>query len=805
MKLKTNNDFPFFLNLFLITLTTMLTELLLTRIFSATMWHHFAFLSVSVAMFGMTIGAVIVQHFKDHFTSENAKERSINYSILFSISIPLSFIAHLTIKVDFAFNFMSLFSTFFFFLIIALPFILSGIIVSVALTRYKASVSKLYFWDLAGAAAACITVIPLLNKLDAPSLIVCLGAFSAAGALILNLWKTPSKHQSGIWKTASAVLIIIALIFFAIVNHSQRLIVVNWFKGTLEKKLEYEKWNPYSRISVQPGSKVPFGWGINRDLIKGIHIEQKRLYIDSNSLTVLTKFDGDFNTVSFLAMDVSNIGHFLKAGGDLAIIGAGGGRDILSALLFNYKNIYAIEINDAIIDILKNKYADYIGHLDKYTQVHLINDEARSWIMSSRKKFDMIQVSFIDTWAATSAGAFAMTENSLYTVNGWKKFLLKLNNGGVLSFTRWAEGDYSPESLRLVALAVETLRQSGIKNPQQHIIYVRSYAEENASSNPCGTILVSNTPFTDKQVTVIKDAAGQYGLKVIIDPGNVELKSFEPLFNDNYKKYLAEYPLNIAAPTDDKPYFFNFLKLKDAFFSKSVKSIDINTKAKHAAIYILGNLLLVVTAASIFFILLPILYTHKRNKGTSVKTVPTTLFFAAIGCAYMLIEISQLSRLTVYLGHPIYGLAVALFLLLLSSSIGAFWSDSFLKNSKERRKKINLIFGSLLTGLLLYAVLTPMIIDKTDGLNNPLRILISAFLLVPIGFLMGVPFPLAMTMARERKDSSTALYWGINGATSVMSSVLAVAISIQFGITAAFVTGAVFYLLAFICYRFMKD
>jgi len=403
------SDSVIFICLFLVTFSTLLVELLLTRIFSATMWHHFAFLSVSVAMFGMTIGAMIVQYIKNYFSTENARERMMNYSILFAISIPLSFIAHLTIRVDFAFNFMALFSTFFFFVIIAVPFIISGIIVSLALTRYKASISKLYFWDLAGAALACIIIIPLLNSLDAPSLMILTGIFPLIGSLIIALNKASETKESAFKKPVAAIIIILLLVVFAFYNHSNRLVAISWFKGKLEKNLEYEKWNSYSRISIFPSGPKPFGWGINRDKIRGMKAEQKRLYIDSNSLTVLTKFDGDFNSVAYLALDISNLGHYLKAGGDIAIIGAGGGRDILSALLFSYKNIYAIEINSAIIDLLKNKYAEYTGNLQKYPQVKLINDEARSWIMRSDKKFDLIQVSFIDTWAATSAGAFGLT------------------------------------------------------------------------------------------------------------------------------------------------------------------------------------------------------------------------------------------------------------------------------------------------------------------------------------------------------------------------------------------------------------
>jgi hypothetical protein len=358
--------------------------------------------------------------------------------------------------------------------------------------------------------------------------------------------------------------------------------------------------------------------------------------------------------------------------------------------------------------------------------------------------------------------------------------------------------------MRLVILAIETLKQSGISDPQKHILFARSYTDIRSSSNPCGTILVSNTPFTKEQIETIRRAANQNGFSLIVEPEKVSLHSYQQLFTGDYKAYLEKSPLNLAAPTDDKPYFFNFLKIKDVLFSSGLKNIDINTKAKHAAIYILGNLLIVVMIISIFFIILPLIYTHGRKSSASVKAIPTTLFFASIGFAFMLIEISQLSRLTNYLGHPIYGLAVALFLMLLSSSLGAYWSDGFMQDRKARPRKMNLIFGSLILILALFALLTPIIIDKTDALQTPYRILISGLIIIPMGFLMGVPFPFGMTIAKERKDSPTALYWGINGAASVTSSVLAVAISIQFGITAAFLTGAFFYIAAYICYLFMK-
>src|SRR6185295_11229342 len=180
---------------------------------------------------------------------------------------------------------------------------------------------------------------------------------------------------------------------------------------------------------------------------------------------------GDPEAVSHLKYDVTNVAHYLRPNSRVVVVGTGGGRDVLSALLFNQRQVTGVEINESIIDLVNRRFGDFTGHLDRDPRVQFVNDEARSYIARSPDRYDLIQISLIDTWAATAAGAFVLSENSLYTLEAWQTFLNHLEPNGVLTFSRW----YFPlpgQVYRLTSIATAALMDLGIKQPRDHIIVV---------------------------------------------------------------------------------------------------------------------------------------------------------------------------------------------------------------------------------------------------------------------------------------------------------------------------------------------
>jgi hypothetical protein len=214
---------------------------------------------------------------------------------------------------------------------------------------------------------------------------------------------------------------------------------VFWAKGAQQTGTLFERWNTYSRVRVTAlGESIPFGWGFSR--APDSKIEQNYLDIDADAATVITRHTGDIGKFAYLKNDVINSAYLVQKPAEVAVVGVGGGRDILSALYFGARKIHGIEINPAIFEVLTDKFADFSGHLDRQPGVSMVNAEARSYINHSADRYDLVQISLIDTWAATAAGGLTLTENRLYTVEAWGDFYRALKPGGLLSRLRSRSG-----------------------------------------------------------------------------------------------------------------------------------------------------------------------------------------------------------------------------------------------------------------------------------------------------------------------------------------------------------------------------
>jgi hypothetical protein len=784
-----------YVGLFLVTLATIMYEVALTRIFSVTMWYHFAFVAISVAMFGMTVGALIV-YLRPAWVPPGRVSDGLGASaLMFGVAIVLSLLTQLAVPFAPALSLLGFYSVVFTYVVVAIPFVFSGVCVTLALTRFPRQLPTLYGVDLLGAAAGCGLVIVALDVTDGPTTVVAtaLIACAAAGAFL--------SATDGVRLRATALAAVTLLAAFVAVNSLRivdqtSLLRVEWVKGAREPRPLFEKWNSFSRVTVSGDPtrpSPPKGWGLSATYPPDRGVPQLALLIDASAGTVLTGFDGRLETVEHLKYDVTNLPHWLRHDARVLVVGTGGGRDVLSALAFGQREVVGVEINGAILDVVNAHFGAFTGRLDRDPRVTFVNDEARSYIARQRQPFDILQISLIDTWAATGAGAFVLSEHSLYTTEAWGLFLQRLTPRGLLSVSRYYFDPRPDEMYRVVSLAVTALAQRGITRPREHLAIVLHATGADGRRAPLGvaTLLVSPSPLSAGDVDVLEDLARRLRFDVVLSPRRAANETFEALTSgQDLGAFHAQFPVNIAAPTDNSPFFFHTLRLGD-IFDGALWRAGLGSDASNVqAVWVIGVLLLTVVGLTVLCVVVPLVLTADR-RGLA-GTTPLFVFFAGIGFGFMLVEISQMQRLIVFLGHPTYGLSVVLFAMLASSGVGSLVAGRF----DARGTRVVLPVVALIAALTVFGMATPLATRAFEAATTVTRIGVAIGLLLPIGFLMGMAFPLGMRTATSRAPALAPWLWGINGATSVCASVVAVAIALHWGIAASFWTGVACYVAA---------
>ena len=416
-------------------------------------------------------------------------------------------------------------------------------------------------------------------------------------------------------------------------------------------------------------------------------------------------------------------------------------------------------------------------------------DEARSWFARTNRSFDIIQMSLIDTWAATGAGAFTLSENGLYTVEAWRIFLERLTPNGIFTVSRWYAPGEVNETGRMVSLAVATLQSLGVAAPKQHIFM--------GSSGSVATIVLSRSPLSEEALNGLRRAAATYDFSILLDPQET---AASPLLEsivsapdrDALQRATEISYLDLSAPTDARPFFFNQLRLGRIFDQ------DPFAAATRAGVYG-GNLSATLTLAILILIsavlvaatiVIPLRTTV--NSAATTLTVAGTAYFALIGVGFMMAEIALLQRISVFLGHPVYALSVVLFSLILSTGLGSLLSEKYPLNSRLR-----LMVWPVLTSLYLFALPAwlPEALLRVESAGLLLRAGLAVLVLAPAGFLMGFGFPTGMRLVSAVDERPTPWFWGINGAAGVLAASVAVLTSIEFGIDTTLRIGALCYLL----------
>lgn len=791
------NSSRFYIGVFLVTSSTLMLQLAQTRILSVVLWYHLAFFVISIAMFGLTAGAVWVYLRKDRFTAETLPRDLARSASAMAVATAVSLAVQMTLApvflptLTFAVVWLELA------LVISAPFFFSGIVISLALTRSPFPVGRVYGVDMLGAAAGCPGAVLLLSTTDGPSAVLFVAAVTAIAAMFFAR-SASGKAPAGetFWERVVSRPGRLALILLAVAlsnaatSHGLRPLYV---KDALERRQEgflFEEWNSFSRVTaISARGKSLYGQAPKARKVK--EADLRVLTIDGRASTPMYHFSGDVSAVDFLKLDVTNLAYYLPHRGRAAVIGVGGGRDVLSAWVFGRRDVTGVEINPIFVKLLEDDpdFAAYAG-LKDLDGVRLVVDEARSWFARSDETFDVLQMSMIDTWASTGAGAFTLSENGLYTMEAWDVFLRRLKTGGVFTVSRWYAAGEVNETGRMVSLAAATLMRRGVAKPGRHIFV--------ASTPRVATLILSPSPFSGEDLKALERACEDLGYEILVSPGRTpqsailgEIVAASSL--EDLERRLAGQSLDLSPPTDDRPFFFNQLP-----FYRPLQVLRLATGSRPAGV-VAGNLqaaatLLVILAVSLALVLATIVLPLRSAIRSSRKdlVVAGTGYFLLIGFGFMAFEIGLLQRMSVFLGHPVYSLAVVLFSIILTTGLGSLISEKLVLDTWGRR-----IGWSALTGGYLLSI--PLWWSKVflafDSSPLWLRIALCVVVILPIGLLLGFGFPTGMRMISAIDNRPTPWFWGINGAAGVLGSSLGLALSIAWGINATVIFAGVCYLL----------
>jgi hypothetical protein len=544
--------------------------------------------------------------------------------------------------------------------------------------------------------------------------------------------------------------------------------------------IDTARWNSHSFIVIQrPHLSAPFYWGAGA-LAPPAPVEQAWMVIDGEAATALTAWNGDPDALDWVRHDVTSAPQHLRRG-QAAVIGVGGGRDVLSALWAGNRRVVGVEINSVLVDTLARTHRRFAGLAD-HPAVTFVHDEARSFFTRTSDRFDVLQMSLIDTWAATGAGAFTLTENGLYTREAWRVFLGALTPSGIFSVSRWFNPSNLSESTRLLALGVAALLDRGVAEPAAHLVLL--------SRGHVATLMTAPAAFTAADRAAIEALAAAEGFDPIVTPwASSPIDQLRRIAASRSQAELdaavADPELDFSPPTDARPFFFNLLKLSgisDRLPRETIAWGNLGATMTLAA-------LVVIAAGLVAAIILWPLARAGRPAMPGGAFAAALLYFAIIGCGFMFVQIPFLQRFSVLLGHPTYTFSIVLASMIFFTGAGSFVSDRLRLDGRLPM----LLPVAIAAALVVIQWGIGPAIAASAGESLPGRTLTVLAFTAPLSLLLGGAFPIGMRLVGRLAPSATAWMWGVNGACGVMASTLAVAVSMWVGIDANLMLAAALY------------
>ncbi len=768
--------------LMLTAMAVLVLQVALTRLLSVAMWYHFAFVAISLAMLGLAVGGLVLYLVPSLMRAVPRLLPLACHATSLSTIAALLYVINTSIDARSGGAFGD--SVVAFYLVTLVPFFTSGFVVSAVLSYGARQITTLYLFDLVGAGIGCIVVIGLLETLGAPGAVVVAALMFSLAALLFR--------RSGVGRSALDGVMCLALVALLVLQVATGVFEPSSMHGRSdadvarsEVKLA-ERWNSHSRVVATQ-----------------ISDSTVQINIDGHATTPCQRIDGLATRENVIAQAPDMVLRptalpylVLPDSPSVVIVGPGGGPDVLAAIAQN-ATVTGVELNGIIYEMMtEGVLAEWSGHLYTAPGVTMVHDEARSWLRRSERKFDLIQTVQVDTWAATSAGAFALAENALYTVEAFEESFDHLTDEGIVSINRW-HPEPARESLRLLVLIDEVMRRRAIAEPERHLVVLLDHIDRSRNAAQA-LVFWARSPFTDQQLArldaiVTRSAKRDGKLEKAVWPGEQLDNELSRFFRSSDKAgFIAAYPYDISATTDDRPFFFNTLRVTDMFSATEA------TLANEQAVEVLLTVLFTVAILATLSLLVPFIVAQvtgraERGWGTIVRLT----YFCGLGFGFMLVEIPLLQRFGLYLGHPTYALSTILASLLVGAGLGSLAAGRLWGNDPARGMRVALIAVVILVAAMGFG-LAPLL-HSTLLWSIGERIALTVALVGPLGFVLGMPFPLGVSALSERRAPLVPWAWAMNGATSVLASVLAVVIGMHGGFTVASVIGAGGYLVCLAC------
>ena len=755
----------------------LLLELSVTRLFSALMFYHFGFMAISLAMFGLGASGLFLFSNRARLP-ETGMNRYVALScIAAGAGTVLAIALALRIPISLGYSLANIRHLFGIYLLLLIPFFSAGLAISMILYFRSADASRLYAWDLTGAAIGALATVPILNLLGGVD--ACLAASVLfAGAAVTVASPLKSRVRWGAWVAVAGTAV------FLVADATQHVLPLRYLKGQVRRETVFEKWNALSFITV---SKIPgqadmalieidgdAGTYILRDPLHQIGAQQLRDAVAPGW--------------------ASSIPNALAGSGRVLVIGPGGGMDVNFALAWGARHVDAVELNPIIShEIMSERYRDFSGGLYQRPDVSLIVDEGRSFVRRSDSRYDLIQLTLVDTWAASAAGAFSLSENHLYTTEAFCDYINHLADDGVLAVTRWIFAK-PRETLRLMTTAFAAAQRLGITDPAQHIAIAAVTLP--GTQLELASFMFKRSALTTRDIDVIKSRVAMGSGRMVYSPFEKSGNAFDACAQaGNTDQFTSTYEYAIAPTTDDRPFFFNVVRAAQL---GRIMTLEPESRKNNLGILNLLAVAIISLVLVVIFFIGPLVFS---KQGRVVWRTPGGFrdlsYFVAIGLGFILIEIALMQKFVLYLGHPIYALVVVLASLLVSAGAGSLYTQRV--NLKSAAHHQRWLFGGILGLSIVELLLLPLIFQTTLASPLPVRIAVSLIALAPLGFLLGQPFPLGLKRLDRVNRPIIPWAWGLNCAASVLGSVAAICLAMIWGYSVVIVIGAVCYAAAWGC------
>ncbi|MCX6163315.1 MAG: hypothetical protein NTU73_00365 [Ignavibacteriae bacterium] len=778
----------YFAGIFLISLATLLLEFTMTRVLSVSLWYHFAFMIISVALLGFGVSGVVFTMSKKLREYKTEKLLTI-LSMCFGASVIVCFLIMNLIPFD-PFSLFSDSVQFFYlpiyYLLITIPFFFSGLIISILLSKFKSEVSKLYFFDLLGAGLSCFVFVLLMPEFGGNGIIVFIAGFGFLASIIFGF----KNHKT--LTISSFVLMAIGFSFLMDkdtrlpISVTQNKIYGNYIYSRPDLKV-FSGWNIISKIDVMKEEEPsPDGYDINLAIIDEGNATTNIPNV--KRLPPLTK-PADASNLAF-ACGKDSIDRVF-------ILGSGGGGEVLVSLYHNANEVIGVEINGLLNELISNKLVYWTGPLIKNNKnVKIITDDARSVIRSDKTLNDVIISAHTISSSAVSSGAMSMVENYIMTKEAVKDYLNHLKSDGVIYISR-------PETQvpKLIATFKTAGKELGIKDDKKNfIVFKRPLNDFEESKSFMAGIIYKKNGFNDLDVINVRYEASMLSLDIEYDPLGNQEGIYKELIESNDIENMIKGKPNLIPATDDKPFFddnfgfgnFNWTNIKETF-SQNNKAI-LALKDKPVAEVTLVIMLFQILVISFLFLIVPFIFMKKDLENKFEKKY--LIYFALLGLGYIMLQISMIQKFNLFLGQPVYTMLTVIATMLVASGMGSKYSK--LINTKMQRHKVLIVFIIIGIYSILLGLLNPVIFSALSGSGIVIRIIISIILIFPLGFFMGMPFPIGISLIQDSENKYIPLAWAVNGFFSVIGTVITMILAMILGFKIVFIISGIFYLSAMI-------